>query len=329
MNLRSIDWSALTRDDAKRYFYAMDTHFREGLSETRSIFGDQWREILFSSALILVKPDGVAAGKFGIIREYFTSRGVQILDLERLKFNRHIHRELWRYQHTLATPDRLAVEELVLRSGHSFLLLARAERPVVPASVHVSELKGAATVEATGQATLRSLLDRPNPLFSMLHTSDEPADLIRELAILVPPTGRHRLWNTLARGKPAIGIEAALDRVERDHSVGVDVALDRSVERVIRIIESCLSDPQYKAAASAALRYIQAARDGIYLPWREFVRLISGLPIGIDTWDLAITGSSYVRFNEEGAEKVLGKTTAAMWEADAHGDDSSALRSMS
>jgi len=308
------DWSALTRDPEKARIYAVDTLFREGLDESERLLRDNWRGALFRSALIVIKPDALITGKMPIIVDYFVRRGFSFVDVESVRIDRLVSRELWRYQHTLATPDRLAVEDIVLQSGPSLVCLGVGPDADIPATVRASSMKGAADV-FEGTEALRSLLDRPNPLFSMLHTSDEPADLVRELAILLAPQVRTRFWASIARGAPTAAASAAFEGCLRSHSeVRERINLAESTARLEGLLRACAQFEQLKHSSEAALRVLREAIGGTPLPWREFIAHLERLPVTFSPWDLAIVGSSYVSSDVSGATKLVGKPETESWQ---------------
>lgn len=311
-----IDWNLLTRVPAKVANYELDNYFLEGYSQSRAAVGDQWEGILWRSALMLVKPDGIATGNLKMIREFLQARGFSVIGTEVLRFNRHMARALWRYQHASATPDRLAVEDLVLQSGPSLLLLLRTDgQHGLPASVHLSSLKGKADISQKAAGSLRDLLERPNRLFSMIHSADEPADLIRELNLLVDPAPRRRLLERLVSGSASSVDEALVDRVQSSGERGrVTLDRDAAVRRIESKARACATErPELAVKAGKVCAWLEATERGRLLPWPEFTQALSDLDVAVDVWDLAVVGSSHILADVPGATKVIGKPGPRSW----------------
>ncbi|MFI6682981.1 nucleoside-diphosphate kinase [Streptomyces sp. NPDC050485] len=310
------NWTTLTRMPVKAYHYELDTCFREGLGECREAFGDERDAILHRSALMLVKPDGMATGKLGLILDFLARHEFTVIGAEMFHFNRHTGRELWRHQHTLATLDRLAVNDVVLQAGPTLLLLLRSHGGhAVPATVHLSSLKGKADMSEQAADSLRSILNRPNRMCSMIHCADEPADLVRELNLLMDPAPRRRLLGRLAAGAPSPADEELLDRVLNSGEFG-GVTLDRAgaVRRIATMArERGEERPELADAALRICAWLEAAERGDVLPWREFAGVLGSLELKLDVWDLAIVGSSHLLEDEPGAIKVIGNPAPGSW----------------
>ena len=305
------EWAALTKDPDKALRYADDTHFREGLSLVSRVLGDDWEKTIFDVALIVIKPDAIATGKQDIIVNYYLNHGFSFIDVEPVLIDRLTSRELWRYQHTLGTPDRLAVEDIVLQSQPSLVCIARGPLSETPATVRANALKGAADVFGK-EETLRSLLERPNPLFSMLHTSDEPADLLRETAVLLPPRTRMRFLEALNRSA-ASSHAATLLTLSTVPSTAVRIDLNESTHRLEEVLSAFCRIQGFELVAGRALSLLRAAEAGSALPWFDFVGYLDALPVRFSPWDLAIVGSSYVASDIPGATKLVGKIGPSSW----------------
>ncbi|WKX74003.1 nucleoside-diphosphate kinase [Streptomyces sp. XD-27] len=312
----TVNWSTLTRMPVKAYHYELDTCFREGYGEVREAFGDRTTEILHRSALMLVKPDGMATGKLKVIRDFLQGHGFSIIGAELFHFNRHTGRELWRHQHTLATLDRLAVNDIVLQAGPSLLLLLRSHGDhAVPATVHLSSLKGKADITQQAADSLRSVIGRPNRLCSMIHCADEPADLVRELNLLADPEPRKRLLARLADGAPAAADEEILDHVLHSGEFGGTV-LDRdaAVQRITQAVrDRAATRPELGEPAGRILTWLEGTDRGELLPWREFAPVLAGLGLDLDVWDVAMLGSSHIQEDEPDGIKVIGNPAPGSW----------------
>src|SRR5881394_2404332 len=96
--MATIDWAFLTRMPKKAILYKDESCFREALDDVYTVFGDQLLGRLHDSALLIIKPDGLATGKASSICSYLSDHGFSIVGVERFRFTRVLVRELWRYQ---------------------------------------------------------------------------------------------------------------------------------------------------------------------------------------------------------------------------------------
>ena len=73
----------------------------------------------------------------------------------------------------------------------------------MPATVRLSNLKGGPDAATRGAGSLRSALRSANRLFTFVHTADEPADIVRELAVFFDRDERRRLLAEATGVEPA------------------------------------------------------------------------------------------------------------------------------
>lgn len=305
--MKDAEWGLLTRIPLKAELYGRETYFREGLADTVELMCP---EMLWPIALLLIKPDGLLTGKSPAILRFLRENGFSVVAVEQPVLTGFHWREMWRYQLNCSTTDRLLVNDLVL-PGQALLLILRLERDLdVPASVWLSGLKGPSDVSAQSPQCLRRLLKQPNRILSFFHVADEPADVIRELAILLDTAGRRRVLAACMKG----------DLSDADREV-----LNRAVETAQREIRSPDSQPALARAEDAlrgrdetpAARQIRVdlarMRRGECIAWAPFARAIAAAEINLDRWDLAVLGAQFVVCDEPGKVKQIKGVDPSLW----------------
>jgi hypothetical protein len=98
-------------------------------------------------------------------------------------------RLIWRYQENVMTDQHILLVQRLLSAGASICILLRdgSIRRSTPASGHVTYLKGPTLMKKRRPLHLRSLIGPAIAnVMSYLHASDDPADLLRDLAVLFP-----------------------------------------------------------------------------------------------------------------------------------------------
>jgi len=301
---------------SKVHLYQHETYFREGLSDVEDVFGEAAADRLRRSALLIVKPDAVAGAKLGAICTFLNKHDFSIVAVERFSFTRLSARELWRYQLTLATLDRLAVNDCVLLAGPAMMLLLRSDGDqTLPATVRLSTLKGAADVKAQMPGTLRSVLGQRNRLCSMIHCADEPADLVRELGLLVDRRTRRRLLTALATGEMSDADNLVLnDALKLDSRGGRSFDSRAAVLRVCDAVHKLgAREPAKSGQIDVVLRYLEQMRKREIIAWRTFASELDALELNLDPWDVAILGSNFILEDEPGASKMLVNPDPATW----------------
>jgi nucleoside diphosphate kinase len=299
-----------TRSPIKAELYGLETYFREGLADATQVLGDGVTAALLKSALLVIKPEGLASGKATTIVDFVREHGFSIAAVELPRLSRFQWRELWRYQLGAATLDRLAVNDLILQDQALMLLLRHEGMLDVPATVWLASLKGPSDVSLQSPGCLRKLLAQPNRLFSFFHVSDEPADILREIAILLDVPARRRVLSTLAVSGRLSPVEqqllddtlAASDRAARP--LDAQVSLER-VEQAFRGISG--------AAAERVRANLASMRRGDRISWRPFAQAVGEAGVELDRWDLATLGASFIVYDEPGTSKLIAGVDIGLW----------------
>lgn len=309
-------WDSLTRSEGKARLYERETWFRESWRDICDVLGHEVPRFLDAAALVLIKPDGLAAGKASVIIDFVEAHGFDLIAVEVPTLTRHHWREMWRYQMTMATLDRLAVNDLVLCDRGLLLALRRRHSGDVPAAVHLTELKGPSDVSRQPAGCLRRLVGQPNRLLSMFHVADEPADLVRELAILLDRPSRRAVLDAYVRrgGLSAAGrqcLEAALGR-----SAVVTLRMDaaEALARVGAAINLACERGDGTANARRQLRSdLDRMHSGCHIDWLTFVDALQAASIDADRWDVVALGSTYIDYDEAGATRQVEAVDPDAW----------------
>lgn len=309
-------WTTLTRIPLKASMYERETYFREGWACGAEVAGGAVEDLLWYSTFLMMKPDGLVAGKTGCVCRFLEENGFDVVGLQTPVFTPFVWRELWRYQLTCATLDRLAVNDIVLRGACLLLLLRKRDRPPVPASVLLSGLKGSADVSQQTASSLRAHLDQPNRVLSYIHVCDEPADLVRELAILLEPVHRREAFAALCGPGPSavtrLEIRQAVEEADRGARV---LDYRAAVGRVAEVAATAAPSPACELVRET-LRRIGAAER---IAWHPFVAALDEAGITVDRWDLATIGTHVIVYDEPGASKQIVNVEAELWRSSQHG----------
>jgi hypothetical protein len=190
------EWS---RVPGKLDVYMNDPGFLYPQSHITGTGAERLLPSLLSTTFALFKPDAFAFCKASRALEYLVAHGFAVVAQHELQLNEAIMTGLWRYQWNRATPARMAASLSIGLMGPSILVVLRdirAREGTIPAAVRLWSLKGSASAEGRAPNRLRSVLGVDGRYFGYLHVPDEPADVVRELALLL---GTRGLIETLAQ----------------------------------------------------------------------------------------------------------------------------------
>lgn len=175
----------LTREPEKARHYAFDPLVREGWATLVGVLGaGEAERFAFETALLWVRPDAVAAGAAADVLARVEADGFTPVGASAVRLERAGVRALWWWQLHRATAERLLLLDAVVELGPGLLVLYR--HPGGDAARRLTRLKGGNDPAGRPADSLRSVAGSPNRLLTMVHTSDDPLDVVRELAAFLP-----------------------------------------------------------------------------------------------------------------------------------------------
>jgi hypothetical protein len=296
-------WRALSTDQGKIARYSQDDYFIEGLQAAERGLGHDFAERLSGWAVMVIHPDLIAQRRVERALNFLRDHAFEPLFAVPFVFGPTMTAAMWKESLGRATEDSLTVCDVFCGKTDSLLLVVadRSEASYEPASVRLTELKGPTVAAKRHSGHLRSYLEATNRIVTAVHCSDEPIDILRELAILLPG----QMVEFLTRAD-AVDRDEALPNVEAliaeiyartpPHDLNVANAADRLLaaappENGKREAEAA------KLRLSAGLRRWRAG-DG-FLVWRDFVADLRAMGVAADSWDAVLLGTQFVQHSRD------------------------------
>jgi nucleoside diphosphate kinase len=284
----------LTLHPDKRALYGADTYYQESHGQLAALT-DDITGFAHRHAALLLKPDAVVARRLGAAVDWLTDRGYRIVGAAVTRLTRTMIRSLWYFQWNLATPYRRRLAALFLEDADALVLLVRPDHdPDIPASVELTRLKGPTDPGARRPGQLRHLLGNYSYLLNLAHTPDEPADVLRELAVHFDDSVRERLFRSALadEDRTADALELAGRLYARTEQR--DLAFDPAVARLRDAVS------RHRGADPTA-----TPRTLLETAWDR--------GIDLDPWDTVIVGSQVLPMREPGRAPVLDGADASAW----------------
>jgi nucleoside diphosphate kinase len=304
--------ATLSRDAAKRALYGQDTYFQEGFDQLSDLDGDP---VGFAHrfGLVLLKPDAVAARQLLPTVDWLTGSGFRVVSARRVPMVSTRVRSLWYFQWNCATSYRRRLADMIMTSADSLLLVVRAtgDSPL-PASVQVTAGKGPTDPAEREPGQLRYVLGRYNYALNLVHTADEPADVIRELAVYLDAADRAGVLAEARRGDDrradAVELAERLHATSAAQDLHFAPAAERIRDRAQRLAGDPGLDPRARAELSRALSGSgdDRLRSILEVAWRHHVDLPS--------WDVVIVGSTVFPMKDRSRSNLIETVTAAAWD---------------
>lgn len=187
-DLAGCAWGRLTEVEGKDVVFAADIWAREGWASAALALGEtEAQRFANLVAVTWLRPDALAAGSARRVLDAVRERGFRVLAARPVHLDAAGSRALWAYMFRWATVERLWLLDAVVALGPGLLVLwgDDTDNPG-PASARLTAQKGNGAPARRDEQSLRGVAGAVNRVLTMVHTADEPADVIRELAIFCP-----------------------------------------------------------------------------------------------------------------------------------------------
>lgn len=290
----------LSRSRDKLDLYATDTYFLESWEDLLAVGGDESLSSLSRFASLTLKPDAVVGRTLKPTMEWLGDHGFSIVAAELVEFDRFITRGIWYYSWNVASRDRKDLVDAFLPATPSLFLALRGPED---ASLWLSQNKGPANPKYREPGQLRHGLGYFSTLLNFVHTSDEPADFIRELAVYFPAPTRQRIYRAMASSGESLQHAESLANDLEDRFPMHDLELDASIDRIRALVDA---EQNGRGRNHAELRRLldeiadQSSRD-----WRTLFRLTEAAGIPCPNWDLIVIGTHLVRLDNPDIDPVV------------------------
>lgn len=222
----SMDFDLLTLlspNVIKHRVYARDPAY----VGSAAMFRERWTadsdlaDTLWNYATMLLRPDAIAGRRSAAVFPMLREHNIYPVAVRPVNVTPAKTEDMWKYQFNVATPERRLLLKRIFAAGTAVYVVLRDDNPreLAPATVNVTYLKGTAIVKNRRRWHLRTVAG-PHiaNLLSYVHVSDDPIDLVREMAVLFDAPQRHALLSE---------IDAAEDRTAEA------IALIRRMETLV------------------------------------------------------------------------------------------------
>ena len=274
----------LARADGKRQLYSVDTYFRDSWEDLSGVAGKGAVAVASTHALLLLKPDAVVRRRLSAALDWLTTRGWRITHAQRFRVNRWAIRAFWQYQWNTATRDRREMADLYMSATDSLVLVLRAPDAGEWATAALTRVKGSSDPARCRPGQLRSVLGTLNQQLNLVHSADEPADLVREIGICCTPAERAVVYRAMAAGADAEVLARRLASTLEAEYPPLDLTLSGTVSRLQgRLGGGNEHDRLHRCLA--------AVRDGDETGWRDVVGLAERAGVTLTRWDRVVLGT--------------------------------------
>ena len=189
----------LSKNLFKHYYYNQDPHYREGLAIVKNMLnGDSFRDLLWNHSMLIIRPDAFWLGEPVLALPILVRHGLFPVAWREVKISGSAADSWWRYQANVMTPERIKLIRRLLKFDSSMLILLRdCSTRNCPSTVHLTYLKGPSLAVKREPWQLRAAVGANHGnILSYIHASDEPADMLREMCLLL---GKRRMQKIIEK----------------------------------------------------------------------------------------------------------------------------------
>ncbi|MCW7536788.1 nucleoside-diphosphate kinase [Aquabacterium sp. A7-Y] len=294
----------------KEALYATDAYFWEGWEDLVDVAQDAALKVLLAHSYVLVRPDAIASRKLEPLLQWLRVNDYSVVDAVAVQLDRHQVRSLWQYQWNTALPERKAACDILMSACHSLLVSIRpAPSGNEIATRRFARQKGPADPKASRAGDLRGSLGHKSIMLSLVHSPDEPADLVREIAILLPERARKSLLQRMLTGATLPDDELSKLAKELYSSVP-EHTLDLS-QSLLRVETAARSRMHTCAGPSSnAIRLIEDIRHRTRTDWRDLFDLLDECEAPYDAWDRITIAGHITAMNHDNVKLLIPRAPA-------------------
>ncbi|WP_067657574.1 nucleoside-diphosphate kinase [Nocardia harenae] len=290
----------LTPQPEKVTAYRGDTYVAETVEQLERLGVDP-AAFATGHSMLLLKPDAIVARAVEPTLKWLGDNDYRVVAADRVPVNRHLARALWYYAWNIASPERRRLADLLVDISDALVLVVTAPADPLPVPVRLARAKGPTDPRRRRPGELRHLLGRDNYLLNLVHTPDDPADVLRELAIYFPEPRRAQIIGQTSRAAAGDAGVAALE-----HASAVDRAGALAAELYA-------VTPERSFDHDAALERI---RDDLAPADSDPATLLNtalthGTPV--DPWSAIVLGSRVLPMRAGTGAQTLRPVTATDW----------------
>ena len=300
----------LTSNSLKEKLFKEDIFYRESSEDLLNTLNGRFEGFYKNYTSLVFKPDAIVSRKVLHGIELLKERGFIPVAFSLLRFNKHMIREVWKYQFNAASRDRLDLFDRLLVSSDCILIVLNYEgkKTIENASEFLTTLKGCSSLKERKPEHLRYQLGWVNVMLNYIHVPDEPADFVRELGIFFSGKTLDGILNeSLAKKDVGPALKQFVEQVYSENPYH-DLSFKNSLRRIQYTCETVLDsvkDPEQIKQIKTLIEACRSLLEEENKDWRKFIEQVNKAQIRADKWDLITIISELATINLSGATALL------------------------
>jgi hypothetical protein len=162
-------------------------------------------------------------------------------------------------------------------------------------------MKGPALVHLRQPRHLRSRIGAGTGLLNLIHTPDEPADVIREMGVMLDPDERGRAFAAMDRGAPAGAPARAAAELLYEQAPAHDLDFNACTARIEAACARVAAGPAVERVHEGC----RAARRAGRIDWRSILEAADAAGLPLAEWDRIVFAAGCTESNVPGVQSLL------------------------
>jgi hypothetical protein len=184
-----------------------DPEFNAGAARLESMAPGEGAGLAGRTAVMFLTPACLIAGRQRLALDFTSAYGFEPILIRYVELSSAQVAAIWRYQIPGFDPLRWQVALRLFTAGPGLLVVMRQKAPRAPSAArHLKALKGPSDPAQCQAYHLRTRLGAMNKINNLVHSPDDPWDVVRELEIFLP-AGEFRGTALRARGAGRSGTQ--------------------------------------------------------------------------------------------------------------------------
>jgi nucleoside diphosphate kinase len=301
---QGLNWSCLTTSETKRAIFEVDGDFRYAVHRIRSV-GLSPERVAHEYGFLIFKPEVFYGRTLAVALSFLENLGLEIALVYATEFTNSVISQVWRYHFNAATPCRLDLIFDVLERRPVAGVLVRRRDSRQATSRFLSSLKGKSEGGVRDPATLRGVFGGANSFLNFVHSSDEPADVLREAPAVLQSVGM-REWLERCRDNCYSPAVVWCERLAPIYATVEES--DNKPEAAWKRLRQQLSEADVRLPIEELVDNVKRGKGWINARWLiDQLQPYRGL---YSDWDLYLTLSEFTDRTYPGVEQTISKTSS-------------------
>lgn len=198
LQTEKILFSGLTSSLKKQEIFSNDFYFELSYEVASRILNNKMKTILKNHVFLLIKPETFITNKIDILIKDLKEHHFELVYVSLKLINHTQISELWKYMWSGASLMRIITnQEYYSRYMSGLLILRNTKYNDTDLCSFMTKIKGSSSTGHYKESTIRYRMNSINTFLNYIHSPDEIADFMREIAVFFQWDDLNKIYNRI------------------------------------------------------------------------------------------------------------------------------------